>query len=43
MLENLKKPTRCVLDNPGIGEYWAKSAGKIMMKVAWRGKISNWR
>jgi hypothetical protein len=21
MLENLKKPTRCVLDNPGIGEY----------------------
>jgi hypothetical protein len=41
MLENLKKkPTSCLLDSPGIGEHWAKSAGKIMKNVAWRGIIS---
>jgi hypothetical protein len=42
MLENLKKkPTRSLLDSPGRGEYLAKSACKIIMKVAWRGIKSN--
>jgi hypothetical protein len=42
MLETLKKkPKRCLLDSPGVGEYGTKNAGKIMMKVTWRRIKSN--